>query len=97
MATKKAVSKKAPVAKKSNNKSKKVKKTEMQSFKLAQPDGPFFTFSITRQTFYWVIITLLVLVVGLWAIERQVAMNSIYDAIEANQAVDDSILPAKSP
>lgn len=79
--------KKAPAKKKaapraaSNTKAKPT----YRSLHVSSPDRPFLSFSITRQTFYWLIILALVLGLGGWVISLQVKINDLYNKIEENQ------------
>lgn len=73
MATKKKPSKKA-----TNN-------SGMRSFKLSPPDRPFLTFKATNQTFYWILICLFVLALGMWVTFLSVRVQDIYDRIDLIQ------------
>jgi len=66
------------------------KRPQIESFKLARPQSPFLTIAITRQTLYWGIIAIAVLVLGLWIIHLQNKVNEIYDAIDASN-IENSI------
>lgn len=57
----------------------------MRSFKLSPPDKPFLTFKATHQTFYWVIICLFVLALGVWVTFLSVRVQDIYDRIDLIQ------------
>lgn len=63
---KKSTAKKAPAKKRSAAKSTKM--PEYKSFKVTNPDVPFFTIRVTKQTIYWSILCILALSVGLWTI-----------------------------
>lgn len=65
---------------------KSSKKQEIRSFRVAKPDTPFLTFSITRQTLYWLVLAGVVLVFGLWLIKLQSDIQAIYDSIDATNA-----------
>ncbi len=75
------------VAKKAQTK----KVADSQSFRLTRSTTPFLTIAITRQTLYWSIIAIAVLGLGLWTIHLQNNINQIYDAIEQNQRITDSL------
>lgn len=94
MVTKKATPKKATTKKSTVSKSHK-KATSVQSFRLARPQSPFFTIAITRQTLYWGIIAVAVLILGLWIIHLQNKVNEIYDAIDASAMDSSVVIPSK--
>jgi len=75
MATAKTATKKRSTA--------KSKPAHMDSFKLARDMPPFFTFRITQQSVYWLILSLLVLALGIWVVTLNVKVQSLYDQIEA--------------
>lgn len=62
------------------------KKQPVRSFRVAKPESPFFTFSITKQTVYWLVLSAVVLVFGLWLIKLQSDIQGIYDSIDATNA-----------
>lgn len=72
----------------------KVKKTQpMQSFRPAKSREPFLTVRITHQTVYWAILAIIVLALGLWVIDINDRVMTIYDQIDASSAaVDESLL-----
>jgi len=74
---------------------KSTKKQEVRSFRVAKPETPFLTFSITKQTIYWLVLSVVVLVFGLWLIKLQSDIQAIYDSIDATNAEQIEILPAK--
>ena len=94
MATKKAAPKKTTAKKKPAASKARSKKSTLQSFRLTRSPSPFLTIAITRQTLYWGIIAVAVLVLGLWIIHLQNKVNEIYDAIEIT-SIDNSITPVK--
>ena len=61
---KKAPAKKAPAKKATAKK----QKTEYTSFKLSQEKTPFFTFKITDQTVYWLVLSVVVFLLALWVL-----------------------------
>ncbi|MEO5949807.1 MAG: hypothetical protein ABIP74_05365 [Candidatus Saccharimonas sp.] len=62
---------------------------EMRSFRRARTEA-FFTFRITRQTFYWGIICAAVLALGIWVLSINIQVQSLYDQIDAqNQSILD--------
>lgn len=62
--------------------SAKTSSERMRSFKVAKPDRPFMSFKLTHQTFYWVLISLLVLALGAWVTVLTIKVQSLYDRIE---------------
>ena len=96
--TKKPVVKKAPsrpVAKTSVKRVAK-KKNEVKSFAVSRPTEPFFTFRITHQTLYWLVLSLFVLALGLWVININDKVQRIYDEIDRTNAEERSIvIPSK--
>jgi len=57
------------------------KHEEMRSFHRAEPEA-FFTFRINRQTLYWTVIGLAVLVIGVWVLSINIQVNDIYDQVD---------------
>ncbi len=72
-----------PTAKKKPVK-KTAKKTaaHQRSFVRSSETGPFMTFRVTHQTLYWLIICLLVLAVGVWALYLTARVNGLYDDLQ---------------
>lgn len=66
-----------------------------RSFKVTQPQDPFFTFRITHQTIYWLVLAGFVLLLGLWVTDINVRVNRIYDQVDAKNAADADMLPVK--
>lgn len=44
----------------------------------------FFTFRVTRQTLYWLILSGIVLLLGLWVLNISMKVERIYDQIDSN-------------
>lgn len=89
MATaKKATTKKKPVSKKVTTKktaaSKAKKQASVRSFRPTRSQQPFMSFQPSRQTLYWLILSAIVLVFGMWIITLQVQIQDIYNSIDAN-------------
>ena len=74
-----AKSKKA--AKKSTVKPKRVVKVE--DFKVAKEPAPFMTFKLTQQTFYWLMLLLLIFALAIWVLDIQLQTTEIINSIEA--------------
>ena len=80
-------------AKSTKHSSKNVPK--MTSFHLAKADQPFMTFKITVQTVYWLILSGVVLLLGIWMIIINQRVQAIYDQVELSyvtQSHDEEIL-----
>lgn len=68
-------------------KSSKPSNEEYKSFRVSKQKTPFFSFSLTKQTIYWTILLLVILIFGLWIIRLHIEVYNIYDEIEASNAV----------
>lgn len=53
-----------------------------KSFRVAEPEQPFMTFRVTRQTIYWTILAIAVLLLGLWVIDINDRVQMIYDQVD---------------
>lgn len=81
---KKAVVKRAP-AKSTATKVTRVTRpaqTQMRSFRPAAVSEPFFTFRLTRETLYWLILSAIVLALGIWVTNINIKVQMIYDQID---------------
>ena len=78
MATKKQTSKKSA--------GKTVKPDQMRSFRRYPNEEPFFVIRISRQTFYWLIISALILALGIWALLLNMKVQTIYDQLHLSLA-----------
>jgi hypothetical protein len=92
--TKKTVAAKPTVKRKPKTTTKTPVKPAMRSFVLTKDAPPFFSFHITHQTAYWSILSLLVLVLGVWVIMLNVRINQIYDHVQLNSP-DNSFVDKK--
>lgn len=88
MATaKKPATKKKPAAKaapkaKSTSKKAPVKKTaELRSFRVSPDEKPFYSFKITKQTIYWIILVAVIVITQLWILKLQLDVVNITDAL----------------
>lgn len=88
---KKSAPKRAP-AKSSSTKVTRVarpKTPEVRSFRRARAADPFFTFRITHQTLYWLVLAVLVLSLGIWVTDISNKVQKIYDQIDStNHQID---------
>lgn len=87
--TKKAVPKKTTTKKTATTKASQ--NAPMRSFKRSTPETSFFTFKLTQQTLYWLILSVIVLILGVWVIRLETEIQGIYDSIEANSALIDEV------
>lgn len=89
MATKKAATKRKTTARstKSTHTKKRaaVKSPKYETLKLTKKDMPFFNTRLTVQTFYWTLISFLVLIFGLWIIYLQYSVHNLYQRLEIEQ------------
>lgn len=67
----------------------------MRSFAVTKDRPPFMTFRITHQTFYWVVLSALILALGVWVLTLTVKLQQVYDDIDALQQQEQSIMPKK--
>ena len=101
-AAKKPTTKKVPAKAAARTSVKRVTKRTsapaMRSFAPARPSEPFFTFRITHQTLYWLVLAIVVLALGVWVTDISVKVQRIYDQIDAtNAATDAMVIPKKTP
>lgn len=94
-----AVSKKATPTKKSVKKpahkkaaSHKAKHRPLVSFRIDNETTPFLTFRLTRQSLYWFIFSVAILGLGIWVLLLNIKIVQIYDQIQMNDAVTDSLM-----
>jgi hypothetical protein len=55
----------------------------MRSFVVAKDVPPFFTFKITKQTFYWSLLVLAIIIMQLWILKVQLDVAQVTDNINA--------------
>lgn len=80
-----------PVSKTSVKRVSKATPVKMRSFVPTKQAEPFFTFRISHQTLYWLILAFIVLLLGLWVIGINDKVQRIYDQIDTTNAATDSI------
>ena len=86
MATKKTTTKKTP-AKKSTVKRKSAKTSApsvLSSVRLERETRPFMTFSITRETVYWLVLGAVVILFTIWLMRLQMNIQALYDDIDSS-------------
>ncbi len=64
-----------------------------KSFVRADGPKPFVAFRLTQQTIYWLILSLLVLALGTWAMFLTIKVQQIYDQVDANNKNGSLIMP----
>ncbi|MDK2899098.1 MAG: hypothetical protein PWQ10_285 [Patescibacteria group bacterium] len=79
MATAKKSTKKSPAKKKVSVNCKK--EPEFKSFKLSKEQAPFMSFRITKQTVYWTILLIYIMVLVLWITRIQLETLQIINNI----------------
>lgn len=95
--------KKAPAKKpaaKAKSKATSAKKpvvTTFQSFRPSRPVEPFFTFRITRQTVYWLILSVIVVALAAWVLQLSARVQAMYDQIEQNSITIEDLSTQKAP
>lgn len=87
---KKTVAKSKPVTKKTATKA-------LRSFRPSAPTEPFFTFRITRQTIYWLILSVIIIGLAAWVIQLSVQVQAIYDQIDRNELLLQDLTEKKTP
>jgi hypothetical protein len=72
-------------------KKKKTTKKAVQYRTFVRSDGPkpFMNFRFTHQTVYWIIIGMLILALGVWAMYLTIRVQNIYDNIDSTSKNDD--------
>lgn len=94
MATKKTTTKKSPAPKKQSTVRKSTRKKSSSSpasiitsrIRLEREETAFFTFRITRQTLYWLMLGAVVLLFTVWLMQLQSDIQDLYDQIDASTA-----------
>ena len=80
--TKKPTRKKAPAKKTTHRKATKAGQ-KVHSFRVTRDYTPFFTFRISHQTFYWLILAAIVVGLAAWVLSISIQVQHIYDQIDA--------------
>jgi hypothetical protein len=70
----------------------------MRSFILEKDTPPFFAFRITHQTFYWTILSLLILALGIWVVTLSVRVQQLYDQVQTSaiESQNETATPKKN-
>jgi hypothetical protein len=93
--TRKPASKSTPkAASKTAHKSTTKKRAliNAQSFRPSKESTPFLTFNFTIQSFYWLILSALILALGAWVMYLNVQIQEIYDQVELNTQQNQSYM-----
>lgn len=91
--TKKQVAKKAPSRSSAKTTVRRVSPSktsgasEMKTFVPSPVSEPFFTFRISNQTVYWLILAVIVVGLGLWVMNINDKVQKIYDNIDATNSM----------
>ena len=73
----KKAAKKAPAKKTTSKK----KSAEYATLKLAPEKTPFFTFKVTDQTIYWLVLSVVVFLLALWVLHLHLELLEIINSI----------------
>lgn len=58
----------------------------MRSFRASRASEPFFTFRVTHQTMYWLILAFIVVGLAVWVLSISIRVQNIYDQIDATNS-----------
>ena len=92
-AAKKPAVRRAPAKSRSATSVKRVSTAPapVRSFRPAKPDEPFFTFRITHQTVYWLILAVIVVSLAAWVLSISIKVQNIYDQIDATTRATENM------
>lgn len=90
--TAKTAVRKAPAKSAAKTTPKKSKTVARSAFQPTAEKVPFFTYRFTMQSVYWLVLSVLVLVLGAWVMYLDAKIQSIYDQVEINTALNDSYI-----
>ena len=92
-AAKKPAVRRAPAKSRSATSVKRVSTApaSVRSFRPAKPDEPFFTFRITHQTVYWLILAVIVVSLAAWVLSISIKVQNIYDQIDATTRATENM------
>jgi hypothetical protein len=77
-------------------KSKTSKQQAMPLVRLESEAEPFMTMRVNRETFYWVILGLVVVLFASWIMKLQSDVQSIYDQVDAQSSQADVVVKPSS-
>lgn len=75
---------------------KTTKPAAPRSLRRSTDNTPFFTFRITQQTIYWLILSILVLALGIWITYLNIKVQTIYDHIETINSASTIVKPTNT-
>jgi len=81
----------APKKKSTKRPAKKTAAQHAHRSLVKSPQQQFFTFRITQQTVYWLILCGLVLALGIWVTSLSVRVQAIYDQIEIDRGASTTL------
>lgn len=93
----KAVAKKSPVHAATKKTVSTKTRGRILSLTIVPDDQPFFTFRVTRQSLYWLIFSVTILGLGLWVLNLNMQIISLYDQIDNTNTQTSMITPAPHP
>jgi hypothetical protein len=70
--------------KKSTRKQMQTSTDQMRSFRIYPANEPFLIIRINHQTFYWLVVSLLVLALGVWTVLMTTRVHAIYDEVTSS-------------
>lgn len=76
---------------------KKASTSTLRSFRPSPLTEPFFTFRITRQTIYWLILSVIVIGLAVWVVQINARVQAIYDQVDQNDAALQDLSTKKTP
>lgn len=88
-ATKTVASKKTAPKKKSAPTAQQ-QAAELRSFRVSKQTQPFMTFKATRETLYWLVLGVVIILFTVWIMKLQNDISYIYDQIEVSAAASES-------
>lgn len=90
----KAVAKKAPIHTVTKKTAATKARGKFLSLTIVPDDQPFLTFRVTRQSLYWLIFSATILALGLWVLNLNMQIISLYDQIDNTNAQTSMTMPA---
>jgi hypothetical protein len=75
---------------------KSSKATQMKSFVPSPANEPFFTFRVSQQTLYWLVLAVVVIGLGVWVMNINEKVQKIYDQIDTTNSMINS-MPEPAP
>lgn len=85
-ATKKLAHKRASATSASKTTVHTTKTPAVKSFHASRPVDPFFTFRISHQTLYWLVLAILVIGLATWVLIISIRVQHIYDEIDTTSS-----------